>query len=371
MSYKKHLNKLLFICLFFVAAKTWGYRDVPAMIYLNSDEQADTNGFNMVRELCEMLYPKILDGSVPLYVSPSKELRIDGPSLLALENSSGTRFDQCPELFIYEYWSSSRKSTSFQMHGFSFINKNQLDEKVAYGFIDIEDVDSLLHANFIHSSANGSCHIRLETALMSRRYAYHLVQMGEETFKGNPALAVKLKREAFSSGKNIRTQVLIPARKELSYQVLKKKYTTDIDWSNQLLQALEKMLKDNPELYMNYGGLRYDSFPAKTFNIPEVKGLLVEEIWTKKNHQVQLESARIKITFAQGDLMWMELEELEKYGLVLHYQSLREILSNKSFEYDLFRINDQEIDPLNGKKYFEALKKAPWNQVNAYVSQIN
>ncbi|MDX5321157.1 MAG: hypothetical protein LPK45_08595, partial [Bacteroidota bacterium] len=79
--------------------------------------------------------------------------------------------------------------------------------------------------------------------------------------------------------------------------------------------------------------------------------------------------ARIKITFAQGDLMWINLEELENYSIVLHYLPLREILAQKPFEYDLFRMNDEEIDPSIGSRYMDALKKAPWNQISAYVKQ--
>ncbi|MBI1221733.1 MAG: hypothetical protein GC180_03930 [Bacteroidetes bacterium] len=368
MSIKRNIAAA-FVALILCTVKLFAYRDIPTMIYLNSEEQADTIGYNLVKGMCELLYPKILDGSVPLYVSPAKELKIDRASLLALENSSGTRFDACPELFIYEYWSSNRKSTSFRIHGFSFVNKNQLGQKVAYGFIDLNDIDSLLRRVNITTTANGSFEVSFQNVLMSRHYTYHLVHMGEENFQSNPALSVKLKREAFQSGKAIPDLMPIPARKQFAYQVLKKKYTTDIDWSNQLLEAIETVLKENPELFLNYGGTRYDSFPSKAFFIPEVKGLLVEEIWVKSNHQVRLESAKIKITFAQGDMLWMELNELEKYNLVLHFQSLRDILVNKPFAYDLFQVNDQAVDPEKGSLYFDALRKAPWNQINAYVNQ--
>lgn len=348
---------------------SFGYRDVPALVHLNKLEQADTIGFNLVEGLCSLLYPKILDGSVPLYVSPEKKLRIDAASLKSLESSSGTEFEKCPDLFIHEYWSSNRKSTHFQVMGFSFVNKNMLKEKVAYGFVSIQDIDSLLHHTFIKTTANGSANIPFEQALMSRKYAYHLVQLGQEAFYSNPVQAVKLKREAFGGDKEIRSMVSIPARKQLAYQVLKKKYTTDIDWSNDLVSAIEKVLRDNPELYYNLGGERYDSFPNLKPNIPEVRGLLIEENWVKRGRKTAIESARIKIVLAQGDLFWINLEELETYGIVLHYKSLREILSDKPFAYDLFRINSQEIDPSEGPRFVEALKKAPWNQLNAYVLQ--
>lgn len=361
------LSLVLFLVPFSKAAMA--YRDVPALVHVNKLEQADTIGFNLVEGICSLIYPRILDGSIPLYVSPEKKLRIDAASLQSLENSTGTKFEQCPDLFIHEYWSSNRRSTHFQVMGFSFVNKNMLNEKVAFGFVAIQDIDSLLHHNFIRTTANGSANIAFDQALMSRRYAYHLVQLGEEAFYGNPVQAVKLKREAFSSGKEIRGISSIPSRKQLAYQVLKKKYTTDIDWSNELVGAIEQVLKNNPELFFNLGGIRYDSFPSLTYTIPEVRGLLIEENWEKNGRKTALESARIKIVLAHGDLHWIELSELESFGIVLHYKSLREILSDKPFAYDLFRINNQEIDPAEGIRYMEALKKAPWNQLNAYVFQ--
>lgn len=359
---------LLLVLVAFSKA-TMAYRDVPALVHLNKLEQADTIGFNLVEGICSLLYPRIMDGTVPLYVSPEKKLRIDAASLSSLENSTGTRFEACPDLFLHEYWSSNRKSTHFQVIGFSFVNKNMLNEKVSFGFVSIQDIDSLLHHSFIHTTANGSSNIAFDQALMSRRYAYHLVQLGQDAFQSNPVQAVKLKREAFSSGKELRGLSSIPPRKQLAYQVLKKKYTTDIDWSNDLVNAIEQVLKNNPELFYNLGGIRYDSFPTLSPKIPEVRGLLIEENWVKNGRKTSLESARIKIVLTQGDLQWITLSELESYGIVLHYKSLRDILSDKPFAYDLFRINNQEIDPEEGSRYIEALKKAPWNQLNAYVIQ--
>lgn len=360
----------LMVLLFLIfAGSTHAYRDVPALIYLNKLEQPDTIGFNLVDGICSLLYPRILDGSVPLYVSPEKALRIDANSLLALENTSGTRFEGCPDLFIHEYWSSSKKSTQFKIEGFSFVNKNQLNEKVAFGFVSIQDIDSLLRHSYISNSANGSYHVSFEQAIMSRKYSYHLVQLGQEAFFSDPMQAVKLKRDAFHSGKEIRTQIPIPAHKRIAYQVVKKKYSTDIDWSNSLILAIEEVLNENPELFMNLGGQRYDSFPAKQFNVPEVRGLLIEEDWVKTDRHAHIAAARIKIILINGDLHWVELSELEQFGIVLHYKSLRDILNEKPFEFDLFRINDQEIDPALGKKYFEGIKRAPWNKLNVYVSE--
>ncbi|HCS19107.1 MAG TPA: hypothetical protein DIW47_00840 [Bacteroidetes bacterium] len=360
----------LWVLLYLVfAGNIQAYRDVPALVYLNKLEQPDTIGFNLVDGMCSLLYSRIMDGSVPLYVSPEKALRIDANSLQALENTSGTRFEACPDLFIHEYWSSSRKSTRFKIEGFSFVNKNQLNEKVAFGFVSLKDIDSLLSHSFISTSANGSYHVSFEQALMSRKYSYHLVQMGQEAFFSDPMQAVKLKYDAFHSGKEIRSQQIIPAYKQLTYQVVKKKYSTDIDWSNSLILAVEEVLNENPELFMNLGGQRYDSFPAKHFHVPEVRGLLIEEDWVKTERQAHIAKARIKIILINGDLHWIELSDLERYGIVLHYRSLRDILSEKPFEFDLFRINDQKIDPALGRQYFEGIKKAPWNQLNAYVSE--
>src|SRR5690606_37787470 len=192
--------------------------------------------------------------------------------------------------------------------GFSFLNKNQLDQKVSYGFVDIQDIDCLLHHQLIPNNANGSSFISFENALLSRRNVYHLVKLGEEAFYTDPVQAVLLKKEAFHSGKEIRNQVALAQRKTLAYQVLSKKYTTDIDWSNEIVSALQVVLSQNMELYFNLGGNRYSAFPDTIYGIPRIKGLLVEETWVKKDRVVRMESARIKVILVNGDLQWVDLD---------------------------------------------------------------
>ncbi len=365
MRFPGHIATLLLILLLSLPAMA--YRNVPALVHLNKTEQADTIGFNLVESLCSMLYPHVMSGSVPLYVSPQKELRIDATALQSLEKSSGTEFRNCPDIFFHEYWSSTRKWTQFDIAGVSFVNKNQLEEKVSFGFIDLADIDSLLRVLKLPNNADGNCGISYLQALYSRRYNYHLVQLGTENFREAPVEAVKRKHEAFYSGKEIRNLQGIPPCKEISYQVLKKRYSTDIDWSNELIQALQSVLKDNPEVFLNLGGERFCHFPDTLVKIPGISGLLIEETWVRENRKPRLKSARIKIFFAEGDLDWISLDELEDFGIMLHYKTLREILSDKPFEFDLIRVNDEEVDPLLGKRYAEALKKAPWNSLKAYV----
>lgn len=366
---RKKSGHILLLSLLFLVTESSAYKDMPALVHLNKTEQADTIGFNLVESMCALFYPHILSGELPLYIGPDKKLRIDAAALTALETSNGTSFSKCPDFFIHEYWSSSRKKSSFTIIGFSFINKNLLNEKVVYGYIDFADADSLLRHTLIPNSANGSANLTYMDALLSRKYVYHLVQLGQEAFYSDPSLSVRLKREAFHSGKEIVNLKPVEPRKEIAYQVLRKKYSTDIDWSNELLDAMERVLRENPELYFNLGGQRYSAFPDTAFSFPQIKGILVEETWVKENRKPQLQSARIKIILGNGDLFWLELAELERYGILLHYMTVKDILKEKPFEYDLYRINNQDIDPEQGEKYMTALMKAPWNQLNAYVRQ--
>ncbi len=363
----KRSRNMVLALLLLLSGKVLAYRDVPALIYLNANEQKDTLGFNLVKSLCSHVYPLVLSGKIPLYDGPGKKLTIGPSTLTSLEQSSGTRFEDCPDLFIYEYWSSSKRSTEFRVIGLSFINKNSQGEKVSFGYVDIQELMPFVIHSFVPNNANGTHHLTFEQAIMSRRYQYHLVQMGQETFANEPLRALELRNEAFFSGKNIITQYPFPQEKLVVYQIMTKKYPTDIDLGNQVIAALRQVLQQNPEVFLNYGGDQLDSFPDTLFFVPEIRGVLIEEIWQKKERELLLKNARIKIFFADEELEWISLKELEELGILIGFKNLGEVLRNKPFQFELYRINDQEVDPEEGEKYFQALKKSPWARISEYV----
>lgn len=365
---QKGITLVLFGLSFLFSVEAFAYKEVPALIHLNKDEQADSSGFNLVTSLSELVFREIQSGSISLYDSPNKKIKISAEALLSLQTSSGTNFTECPDLFIHEYWSSNRKSTSFEILGFSFINKNRIDEKVAYGYVDMEEIQSILNKEHIPCNANGVADLSFEDALLSRNYYYHLVQFGDNGFYKDPVKAVQIKLEAFGSGKTIRNQLPLQPKKRMVYELHKKKYTTDIDISNSIIEGLQKVLNENPELFFNLGGARFVSFPDTLIDIPELTGILVDEVWVKKGGKPVIQSIKLKLFTTKGDLDWVDYQVFEEAGFMVEYKNLLHILRDKDFEFELQKINDQPIDSSKGRKYFEALKKAQWSSISEYVA---
>lgn len=343
------------------------YRDVPALIHLNKAEQYDSSGFNLVTSLTGLLYREISLGNVKLYDGPGKQIQISAEALTQLQISSGTTFETCPDLFIHEYWSSNRRSTTFEMVGFSFVHKNRLNEKVSYGYVELFEIQNLLNTSMIPCNANGSWGTSFEDALLSRNYYFHLVQFGDENFKKEPVKAVKIKQEAFTSDKEIRNQISLPQKKRFLYELTRKRYSTDIDLGNEIIAGIEKVLSKNPEIYFNLGGEKLTPFPDTLFQIPSITGLLIEEIWVKEN-EAYISQIRIKIFNEKGSLDWVNVNDIDQAGFLVHFESLFSLLGRKPFDYSAQKLNNQDLVDTEGPKYMKALKNAQWSRINEYVS---
>ncbi|TNE79899.1 MAG: hypothetical protein EP332_09075 [Bacteroidetes bacterium] len=364
---KKTGIALFTVLLLAAFAPASAYRDVPALIHLNKAEQYDSSGFNLVSSLTSLLYREISLGKVKLYDGPGKQIQISPEALTQLQSSSGTTFESCPDLFIHEFWSSNRRSTSFEIVGFSFVHKNRIDEKIAYGYVDLSDIQDLLHKSLIPSNANGTWGTSFEDALLSRNYYFHLVQFGNENFRKDPVNAVKIKQEAFNLEKQIRNKITLPQQKRFLYELTRKRYTTDIDLGNDIITGIEQVLVKNPEIYFNLGGDKLSSFPDTLLNIPRITGLLVEEIWVKEG-EARISTIRIKIFTDKGSLDWANVDQFDQAGFMVHYESLFQLFARKPFDYSAQKLNDQDLQDTAGPSFIKALKQAQWSRINEYVA---
>lgn len=363
-------NIVCIILLAFATSDTFAYKNVPALVHLNKYEQPDTLGYNLISSLCSLLYEPILNGEIKLYTGPDQSIQMDSFGLRTLELSSGKRFDSCVDMFLYEYWSSNRKSTTFQVNGISFVAKNYQGQKISFGFLDFRSIETFLKSNLIAVNANGYAGFSYFDIIYSRRYVFHLIQMGEETFSRNPELAVKLKREAFYSGKSLLNSTPLEPTKEIEYRIDKKRYHTDIDFSNDIIRAIENSLKENPELLLNHYLNTHDSTPWRNHQVPGIQSLVVIETWTKTHGRPVIYDAKIKLVFSDGETDFIPLGELETIGLVIQFQSIRDFLQTKPFLLELNRINQQDIPLEKGEIYMKALMGgAPWTQLNHYANR--
>ena len=96
--------------LFLLFTKYTHAEEIPVLIFVNTYDQADSVGFNIVQSLPEFVYDQILAGKVTLWDSPKKEDRIEPKTLAQIEKYAQTSFKVTNQLFIYENWIKERKS---------------------------------------------------------------------------------------------------------------------------------------------------------------------------------------------------------------------------------------------------------------------
>lgn len=350
----------------FATAKASAYKDLPALIYLNRAEQPDTVGFNLVEGMAHLVFDLLKANKINLIEAPGKPGNIGLQNILAIDQSAKTNFVDLPDLFIYEYWTSTKNSSEFKIVGFSFVNRSANGEKVSYGYIDLITLLPYLRARQIKNNANGFAKLSFEQALLSRRYQYFLLQLGEEQLQNQPIKAVKEKIEAFHGSKKVINQYQAGEEKRLHYRLNYRKYRSDIDYSGDIIEGIKSLLQQNPELYYNIGAYRWENFPKKFIGTISITSLEVEEIIAKNKNDLNSKSFRLKINFDNEQSSdWISLSSLEAYGLLIKLKTLHELLQNKQFEFTLLQINDEAIDSKQTLQWMQNLKEKNWNNLRA------
>lgn len=350
----------ILILLLAVWHTSFAYRDVPVLTHLGMDEQKDTFGFNLVKEIPRLIYNLLESKKVTLWDSPQKNLKITFDNLKNIERSSKTSFTETRDLFMNEVWSSNRKRTTFTILGFSFISKNDKNQSVSYGFVDMEDVYLSMADSIIPCNANGSWDINYLEALYSRNYHFNVVQFGKDDFKDNLLKAIIIRDKAFSPKKKIVNKIKLPTQKKLVYEVLKS------DRSKFFYRDIENFFETYPEFFFNHGGDKvFDPLQHEfTFSINKIE---IIEAWDKIDGLKVETPLKVVIYFNNVSLPPIDVDDFTKYGLRVDYRDLATVLKTKGFEYLLKKINHQEIQPAQSGKYIRAFENYFWTQITEYV----
>jgi len=350
------------IVLIFIMAWqfSYAYTDKPVLIHLNKKEQLDTFGFNLVKSLPKLVYSLVKEGKVKLWDSPKKTIQISFATLNNIENSTATKFIETKDLFFNEVWSSTRKKTTFNILGFSFINKNEKGNSVSYGFIDMEDIYLLLADSIIPTNANGSYNITFIDALYSRNYHFNVVQFGNSTFKNDISQSLSVKEKAFNKKKRIINKIVLSTAKSIVYEIVKT------EKSKGFYKAMQGFLNDNPEFFFNNGGNKVFThlLPSFYFSISKIE---ITEFWDKTDGLTTYTPQYIRLYFNNIPLPPISMEKFNIYRLKIAFQDIKYTLQVKNFDYILKKINHQEIPSAQSGKYIKAFENYFWTQITEYV----
>jgi hypothetical protein len=358
----------LYRCLSFItvlyATAADAYTNMPALVNLNINRQSDSMGFNMVYELQNHCYKHIMAGTLKLWDSPQKSIRISPSALQAIEQSSDTRFNKTANVFLHEFWSSGRKKTTFTIVGISFINDGSKG-KVSYGYIDLRESWNVLASIFLECNVNGPSRIRMTEALYSRNYNFNVVQFGRQTFTKNPEKAIRIRDKAFYSTRNIEGLFTIPQSKEVYYKIVAHSDDPD-DPGNMMMANMQRFLNDNKDVLFNLGADKYYDYKTLRTDVV-VTGIDFHEEWKLLSSGIRYDVKSVVIYINNKPLNAVTADEIYNWGLLYRYKTIEDLIQEKSYDFVLTRINSTLIPEWDSHKYLKALSVYNWSQVSRYV----
>lgn len=341
------------------------YTEVPTLVHLAKSEQEDTFGFNLVESLPPLFYKYINEGKLTLWDSPKKQVAISSKALKDIESNNHISFSKVENLFLNELWTSSRRRTEFVIIGFSFLSESQGKGKVSLGYVDAAEAYGILMNTMVPTNPNGPAQINYIDALYSMRYNFNLLQFGSKDFTINPAQSFVLKRDAFYSKKKVMGLVKMPLTKMITYTIEKNPGVTDDPGAN-CFNTIEKYINDNKEVLLEIGGDRYFDFMKQ---IPDITVTRVEitEIWEKKGSQIMYKPYQVRIFVNNKPLDPIPFDEISKWELLMSFKTLGDVLSEKAFNFTIYKCNNDLVAPDEAPIYLKALKDYKWTQVTYYV----
>ncbi|MDI1234112.1 MAG: hypothetical protein PSX81_07515 [bacterium] len=362
--YKKLLYILLFSACINLQARTKAYTEVPVLIHLYAANQSDTNGFNLVTDLPQLIYKKINEGTLTLWDSPKKQIAISASALKNIEVNNRTSFANVESLFINEVWTSSRRRTEFYIVGFSFLAETE-NGRVSFGYVDAQEAFPFLVQNNIPTNVNGPAELSYINALYSKRYDFSLIQFGNKDFTKDLSLAQKIKKEAFFSKKKIIGLQPLPQTKMLSY-VLEKNLQNPNDPASAMLNSIENFLNESKEIFFEIGGSKYYDFEKYKSEIT-ITRIEITEIWEKRGNLIYYRPQFVQLYANNKPLNLLSFDDIMKWHLLIKFKSMEDILTEKNYLFNIFKCNNTMIPPNEAPFYYKALKEYQWTQVSNYV----
>ena len=358
------MNNRVFLCVFGIVlfcgfSKAGSYTHKKAILLVDKDLQPDSIGYNFVSDLTSDLYGWIYGGEVVLWDSPEKKSTLTFADLKRSEGKSSASFTRLSNIYIYEYWTSGNKQTSFSVNGFSFVGSTFGEGKdVIYGFVEFNNaLRNLFQSTNLHVNANGNSETTLYNALMSMGFKYDLIYFGNTPLTSIRSSA-KIISEAFGPKNKLLNAV--PAKQtrlvEYGWDSASKE---QVNISHKIAKILENFFNNNQQEFFNLGGDQVYSFLKNT--TIHISDFHVIETWKKENDGKVYFTPQCLVLYAKGvRLQPISFDKLGAWKLQYNDLSLSGFLGQKDFAYQIKKINETMIPATLAQSCKDALFTDSW-----------
>lgn len=340
------------------------YMDKPVLSHVGVSGQHDTFGFNLAMHLPDFIYEQVEAGNLTLWGSPKKQTPLNIAALKEIERSSKSKFKNCSDLFLHEFWDCSKRKLKFVVAGISFMYNSGTLRK-PYGYIDAQEAFRLLASNLMPCNPNAPADLTYWEAINSKRFHFTIVQYGRRQFADKPLEAVELKNKIFNGKRKLDPKIPWPDSKLIVYE-LEDNYLVDHDYAQYLKKGLEKYFNKNRTLIKSHDlGNFYDSGDYKGYF--QVTGLQIHETWSKRGPLLISYVDSMVVYINNKKMRAFTGDEIRSFNLKIRFKSVIDILKEKSFKLNIISINNVLIEPKKQVLYKKGLEDYKWTQLTEYV----
>jgi hypothetical protein len=369
---KKNFNKrgnnlfsslLMIIGLILFPTKIYsaGYDYTPTIIQIGQNNQSDSLGFDLVKDLNALFYKKIQEESIYLWDSPAKKIKIGKVALQMIEDQHNVRFAENDELFLYEFWKLYNRDFEFQIVGFSFFRRTEEGRKLSLGYIDAADVKATLNSLVIPTTANGQANLTYWAALMSKTYNFNLVKFGNKDFSANPSASFNLKDQVFGNAK-IRTNAYVfEDAKEIEYSIVPSR--DNQSGNHKLFLAFENYFHENQHEYFNNTEDPAVSYLDKDA-VLKVTRMDIVEMWRKDaKGRISYQPMKIRLYVNNKPMNELSMSDLEAFNILIQFKPLEEFIREKDYRFTIKRVNYETIYGYKSDEVWKAIQSGKWNKI--------
>ncbi len=344
-----------------IHARAAGYDYTPTIIQIGQNNQSDTLGFDLVKDLNALFYKKIQNESIYLWDSPAKKIKIGKVALQMIETQHDVKFSENDEIFLYEYWKLYNREFEFQIVGFSFFRRTVDGKKLSLGYIDAADVKTTLSSLIIPTTANGQANLTYWSALMSKTYNFNLVKFGNKDFSANPGASFNIKEQVFGNKKVSTNAYIIENVKEVEYVVMPG---MDKNSNNYwLFKSFDNYFVENRHEYFNLTDKPAISYLDKRGQI-KITRIDIVELWRKSSKgQISYQPLKIRLYINNQPLRELSFSDAVNFNLLVQFKPLEEFIREKDFRFTINRINYEGIYGYKSDDIWKAIHSEEWNKI--------